>query len=45
MRLEQARTTQKKKKKKEGNTAQIKEQPRNTQIQINEEEIGKLPEK
>ena len=45
MRLEQARTTQKKKKKMEGNTAQIKEQPRNTQIQINEEEIGKLPEK
>ena len=52
MRLEQARTKKKKKKKKkkerkkkEGNTAQIKEQPRNTQIQINEEEIGKLPEK
>ena len=27
-----------------GNTAQIKEQTRNTEIQINEE-IGKLPEK
>ena len=27
------------------NTAQIKEQTRNTEIQINEEEIGKLPEK
>jgi len=23
----------------------MKEQPRNTQVQINEEEIGKLPEK
>ena len=31
--------------KRQRNTAQIKEQPRNTQIQINEEEIGKLPEK
>ena len=27
------------------NTAQMKEQTRNTEIQINEEEIGKLPEK
>ena len=27
------------------NTAQIKEQTRNTEVQINEEEIGKLPEK
>ena len=27
------------------NTTQIKEQTRNTEIQINEEEIGKLPEK
>ena len=25
--------------------AKMKEQPRNTQVQINEEEIGKLPEK
>ena len=31
-------------KKMKGNTAQIKEQTRNTEIQINEE-IGKLPEK
>ena len=27
------------------NTAQMKEQTRNTETQINEEEIGKLPEK
>ena len=27
------------------NTAQMKEQTRNTEAQINEEEIGKLPEK
>ena len=27
------------------NTTQIKEQTRNTEVQINEEEIGKLPEK
>ena len=27
------------------NTAQMKEQTRNTDVQINEEEIGKLPEK
>ena len=27
------------------NAAQIKEQSRNTEVQINEEEIGKLPEK
>ena len=27
--------------KRQGNTAQIKEQTRNTEIQINEEEIGK----
>ena len=26
-------------------TAQMKEQTRNTEVQINEEEIGKLPEK
>ena len=31
--------------KRQGNTAQMKEQTRNTQVQINEEEIGKLPEK
>ena len=31
--------------KKQRNTAQIKEQVRNTQVQPNEEEIGKLPEK
>ena len=27
------------------NTTQVKEQTRNTKVQINEEEIGKLPEK
>ena len=27
------------------NTTQMKEHPRNTEVQINEEEIGKLPEK
>jgi len=27
------------------NTTQMKEQTRNTEVQINEEEIGKLPEK
>ena len=27
------------------NTAQMKEQARNTEVQINEQEIGKLPEK
>ena len=31
--------------KKQRNTAQIKEQSRNTEVQINEEKIGKLPEK
>ena len=31
--------------KRQGNTAQMKEQTRNTQVQITEEEIGKLPEK
>ena len=31
--------------KKQGNTAQMKEQTRNTEVQINEEEIGKLPDK
>ena len=31
--------------KRQGNTTQIKEQTRNTEVQINEEEIGKLPEK
>ena len=31
--------------KRQRNTAQIKEQTRNTDIQINEEEIAKLPEK
>ena len=31
--------------KKERNTAQMKEQTRNTEVQINEDEIGKLPEK
>ena len=31
--------------KRQRNTAQIKEQTRNKEVQINEEEIGKLPEK
>ena len=31
--------------KRQGNTAQMKEETRNTEVQINEEEIGKLPEK
>ena len=31
--------------KREKNTAQMKEQTRNTEVQIYEEEIGKLPEK
>jgi len=35
----------KKKNKRQRNTAQMKEQTRNTEVQINEEEIGKLPEK
>ena len=30
--------------KRQRNTTQMKEQTRNTQVQINEEEIGKLPE-
>ena len=31
--------------KKQRNTTQMKEQTRNTEVQINEEEIGELPEK
>ena len=31
--------------KRQRNTAPMKEQTRNTEVQINEEEIGKLPEK
>ena len=31
--------------KRQRNSAQMKEQTRNTEVQINEEEIGKLPEK
>ena len=31
--------------KRQRNLAQMKEQTRNTKVQINEEEIGKLPEK
>ena len=34
-----------KEKKRQRNNAQMKEQTRNTEIQINEEERGKLPEK
>ena len=37
--------TLKKKKKRHRNTARMKEQTRNTEVQINEEEMGKLPEK
>ena len=35
----------KKEKKRQRNTTQMKEQTRNTEVQIHEEEIGKLPEK
>ena len=31
--------------KRQRNTTQVKEQTTNTEVQINEEEIGKLPEK
>ena len=31
--------------KRQRNTTQMKEQTRNTEVQINQEEIGKLPEK
>ena len=31
--------------KRQRNTAQMKEQTKNTEVQINEEEIGELPEK
>ena len=31
--------------KRQSNTTQMKEQTRNTDVQINEEELGKLPEK
>ena len=31
--------------KKQRNTTQMKEQSKNTEVQINEEKIGKLPEK
>ena len=31
--------------KRQGNTTQMMEQTRTTEVQINEEEIGKLPEK
>ena len=35
----------KKKKERQRNTAQMKEQPKTPQVQINEEKTGKLPEK
>ena len=35
----------KKKRKRQRNTTQMKEQTRNTEVQINEEETAKLPEK
>ena len=31
--------------KRQGNTTQMKEHTRNREVQVNEEEIGKLPEK
>ena len=31
--------------KREINTTEMKEQTRNTEVQVNEEEVGKLPEK
>ena len=31
--------------KRQGNTTKMKKQTRNTEVQINEKEIGKLPEK
>ena len=31
--------------KRQRNTTQMKEKPRNTEVQIKEEELGKLPEK
>ena len=31
--------------KRQRNTTQMKEQTRNTEVQVNEEEVGKLPEK
>ena len=34
-----------KEKKRQRNTAKMKEQTRNREVQVNEEEIGKLPEK
>ena len=48
--METSNTISKKKKNKNNNekqrsTTQMKEQARNTEVQINEEEIGKLPEK
>ena len=42
---ETSNTISLKKMKRQRNTTQTKEQIRNTEVQINEEEIGKLPEK
>ena len=41
----QTQQVKKKIMKRQRNTTQMKEQTRNTEVQINEEEIGKLPEK
>ena len=41
----QTQSLKKKIMKRQRNTTQMKEQTRNTEVQINEEEIGKLPEK
>ena len=41
----QTQLVKKKKMKRQRNITQMKEQTRNTEVQVNEEEIGKLPEK
>ena len=41
----QTQKVKKKKMNRQRNATQMKEQTKNTEIQINEEEIGKLPEK
>ena len=42
---ETSNTKNLKKMNRQRNTTQMKEQTKNTEVQINEEEIGKLPEK
>ena len=43
--LKHNKLKKKKKEKRQRNAAQMKEQIRSTEVQINEEEAGKLPEK